>query len=249
MKKSMMAIIATIFMSRPTKTTQAGSLGKDRFWEWFRENKSFLEQYDKKTDEVMEQLQEKLEEIYPDLRFEIGQDKDGIYEFVISAGGLKSAIDSVLELYKSAPKIDGWRIIAFKPRQAVTRVEHGGIDFKLSDFMYSSSYNEGMTDIELYIRGFRMGKEETYAMAGFLFLDTVIGEYDVMTRLGNIKFHPLPEEGIAFAGDDDGVELETEPEQMKRLKPLAELAAEIDAVSGCDIPDHNIISSASGCNE
>jgi hypothetical protein len=64
--------------------------------------------------------------------------------------------------------------------------------------------------LKVCVKGLTKENEDIYGMAGFLLLDTVIGEYDVMTTLGNIKFEPLPQDRIG-------------------LKPLSALAAEIDA--------------------
>jgi hypothetical protein len=158
----------------------------------------------------MNAVQGKIKAVYPDLWFEIGQAEDKVYEFIISAGGLKSAIPSVIDLYKAAPQIPGWRVIAFKPRHATPILDHGGIRFNIADFYYQSEYYEGMTDLKVCVKGLTKENEDIYGMAGFLLLDTVIGEYDVMTTLGNIKFEPLPQDRIG-------------------LKPLSALAAEIDA--------------------
>ncbi|MCB1840188.1 MAG: hypothetical protein H6858_02170 [Rhodospirillales bacterium] len=208
MKKGLLAFLASLFVVQPA---QAQALTADEFWNWFLQNKSFIEQYHKKPEAVMDAVQAKIKAVYPDLWFEIGQDENNIYEFIISAGGLKSAIPAVVDLYKAAPQIPGWRVVAFKPRHAVTGIEHGGVEFDIKDFYYKSDYYEGLTDVGVYVRGLTKENEDTYGMAGFLFLDTVLGEYDVMTNLGNIKFFPLPEN----------------PEQ-EGLKALSGLAAEID---------------------
>ena len=101
-------------------------------------------------------------------------------------------------------------MIAFKPRHATPILDHGGIRFNVADFYYQSEYYEGMTDLKVCVKGLTKENEDVYGMAGFLLLDTVIGEYDVMTTLGNIKFEPLPQDRTG-------------------LKPLSALAAEIDA--------------------
>ncbi|MBK9584467.1 MAG: hypothetical protein KA099_09015 [Alphaproteobacteria bacterium] len=207
MKKGILAAIGSIFIAQPA---QAQNLTHAEFWDWFIQNKSMIEQYDKKTEAVMNAVQGKIKAVYPDLWFEIGQAEDKVYEFIISAGGLKSAIPSVIDLYKAAPQIPGWRVIAFKPRHATPILDHGGIRFNVADFYYQSEYYEGMTDLKVCVKGLTKENEDVYGMAGFLLLDTVIGEYDVMTTLGNIKFEPLPQDRTG-------------------LKPLSALAAEIDA--------------------
>lgn len=207
MKKGILAAIGSIFIAQPA---QAQNISNAEFWDWFVRNKSMIEQYDRKTESVMNAVEAKIKAVYPDLWFEIGQAEDKVYEFIISAGGLKSAIPSVIDLYKAAPQIPGWRVIAFKPRRDAPVLDHGGIRFNVADFYYQSDYYEGLTDLKVYVKGLTRENEDVYGMAGFLLLDTVIGEYDVMTALGNIKFEPLPQD-------------------RAEMKPLTGLAAEIDA--------------------
>ena len=209
MKKGLLALLTGMFVSQPA---QAEPLTKEGFWLWFKDNKAFIQQYDTNTEEVMDSVELMIKQIHPDLWFEIGQAEDDQYEFIISGGGLKSAIPQVVDLYKAAPQIDGWRVIAFKPRHAIKATEYKGIEFKIEDFMYASNYYDDLTDVTVYIKGFTEKNEETHGMAGFLFLDSVLGEYDVMTKLGNIRFEPMPGNPQALG-----------------LKPLPELAAEVDA--------------------
>lgn len=185
-----------------------------RFWGWFLQNRIFIETFRTETDAVVDAIQQKINIVSPLLVFEIGQTAEGTYEFIISAGGVKRLIPYVTRLYNAAPEIGNWRIIAFKPRHATPQIEYGGERFSLSDFYYASRIGEdGKTDLLVCIRGFNGRREKTYGMAGFLFLDTVIGEYDVMTNLGAVEFGDIPPGPMTLSG----------------LKPLRDLASEIDA--------------------
>ncbi|MCB1592953.1 MAG: hypothetical protein KDI90_10945 [Alphaproteobacteria bacterium] len=187
---------------------------EDRFWNWFIRDRLFIETFITDSDPVIDAIQEQLNLISPHVTFEIGQSAKGTFEFIISAGGVKKLIPVVSRLHNAAPRMKGWKVIAFKPRHATPMIEYGGQRFSLSDFFYASKNGEGgKTDLVVCIRGFRKAREKTYGLVGFLFLDTVLGEYDVMTDLGKIEFGDLPPGPIKLSG----------------LKPLKELAVEIDS--------------------
>ncbi|MCL4679106.1 MAG: hypothetical protein KJ017_11015 [Alphaproteobacteria bacterium] len=199
----------------PANTPEILRTPEDRFWRWFLHNRPLIERYAVETDAVVDAVQSQINLISSHLSFELGQAADGTFEFIISAGGVKRLIPRVTRLYNAAPAIPGWRVMAFKPRHSTPQIEYGGEKFSISDFYYASQVGEdGKTNLRVCIRGYNRRREKMYGMVGFLFLDTVIGEYDVMTNLGAIEFGDIPPGPMTLSG----------------LKPLRDLAPEIDAI-------------------
>lgn len=97
------------FLSRGEKATPSATRGssRERFWEWFQANDALLKQACAKPDTIVPLIGRKLDEVHPDLMFETGQANDGVYEIIISAGGLKAVIPEVTELVKAAPSLQG----------------------------------------------------------------------------------------------------------------------------------------------
>jgi hypothetical protein len=75
----------------------------------------------------------------------------------------------------------------------------------LKDIRFAYSFNENnLVDIKLYVKGY---DETVHGSLLFLALDTLLGEYDVMTRIGRIEFKEL--------SDADSTNLKTLPELVK----------------------------------
>lgn len=200
--------------SSPAELPEILQTPENRFWNWFVRNRAFIETIRTDTDRVIDSVQARIALISRHIVFEIGQSADGRYEFIVSTGGIKKLIPHVTRLYNAAPQIENWRIIAFKPRHATPMIEYGGQRFNLSDFYYASQKGEdGKIDVNVYIRGYNMRQEKIFGMVGFLFLDTVLGEYDVMTNIGAIEFGDIPPGPMTISG----------------IKPLKDLAPEVDS--------------------
>jgi hypothetical protein len=50
--------------------------------------------------------------------------------------------------------------------------------------------SDGWYDIELYIKGYKKS-DDRYKSLAFLYLDHFVGEYTVMTKVGNVEFRRL----------------------------------------------------------
>jgi hypothetical protein len=88
---------------------------EQQFWAWFEQNEALLFGFE--HDQELHQLKMALEEVSPDLTFEFGPPKDGIRDFVISAGGIRSAFAAVEALADAAPPLPRWNVIKFRPRR------------------------------------------------------------------------------------------------------------------------------------
>jgi hypothetical protein len=144
----------------------------------------------------------------------MGQADDGVYEFIVSADGIRAMFPEVVALTTAAPAVSGWRVIAFRPRKKNglrSSVSFQGMELSATALWYRSDVQEEKVDLTLCVEG--QDSDGAHALLGpiFLLLDANLGEYDVATRIGAIEFEDCPAEP-ATAG----------------LSPLSELAGEVD---------------------
>jgi len=185
------------------------------FWAWFQSNTAYLEGYLENTAEVVATVSKRLNAVSRNLAFEMGRADDGVYEFIVSADGIRDVFPEVVALAKAAPSIPGWRVIAFRPRKPGSlgkTVRFEGMELGTNALWYRSDAHEDRIDLTLCVAGQDAAGAHTLLGPVFLLLDATLGEYDVGTRIGAIEFADCPAEPAA-AG----------------FAPIAELAGEVDA--------------------
>lgn len=176
---------------------------EEEFWNWFVHNEDLLFHFEWDRERIFDQLSGAMQKVHPDLSFEFGPPGEK-REFAISAGGLRRAFPVVLSLFNSAPKLERWTIIAFRPRRGLPElIEYAGKEVHSKDVQFSLLDNGRSTGIRLFIPGFQE-KDVDWTQIGYLLLDEVLGEYDVEIKVGLIKMYspeaatterryPLPE--------------------------------------------------------
>lgn len=202
------------------------SKGKRRkaqaFWDWFS---GAAEQLARDHDAVVagkagpepliEPVAKRLNAYHKGLAHEIGQDADGVYDLVISANGIKDRIDAVTALVRAAPDIDGWKVTAFRPRKAGGDflLRMGGEEFHAENVFYRlGETSGGLCDIEILFGAGFDAPDGALIGPAFLIMDSVIGEYDVMTKIGQVAARTVK------PADD-----------MRDYAPIAALADDLDA--------------------
>lgn len=189
-----------------------GNPGQE-FWQWFIATKVRLEHYKDDLEAVMDDVHKAITCVHPDLTFEMGPNENGRHDFIISAAGVIDLIPAVVDLYNQAPAIEGWDIIAFRPRAYEYILKYGGNEYSAESVWYESHINDDKLDIVLYMMGIEDHERDEYMVPTYLLLDMTIGEYDVMTALGIIEAEELPKNPAS-----------------QGLKPLTMLADEVDAL-------------------
>jgi hypothetical protein len=182
------------------------------FWDWFVKHSDEYYYFEKNHEILFNDLGNQLRKINEDLTFEFSAEiKNGKREFIISADGIRSAFPDVIKLVESAPTLDKWKIIAFRPRKANTVLEfNNGITLGVHDIFFSYEITDDQKiGVTLYVKGLNEDKNEMTG-AIFVLLDCVLGEYDVETKLGYIEFKTLNEN------------------EKENLKPLSELPKIVD---------------------
>ncbi|MDJ0943548.1 MAG: hypothetical protein QNJ30_08790 [Kiloniellales bacterium] len=190
----------------------------DAFWQWFRSAEARLREAHgggtAKLEAAVNEIGDRLRRVHPELCFEYGQADDGVYELILSAGGIRSLFPAVAALRQAAPEVPGWRIVAFRPRKAAcARVQLGEAVLEPEGLWYRLMPDTDHADLDLFVAGLTPETLEGLGGAAFLMLDAALGEYDVATRIGAIDFDALPE-------DPAGLD----------LKPIGALRADFDAL-------------------
>lgn len=160
-----------------------------RFWKWFVKNEPRLFTFDAMNEgdreELFDELSVQLKKINPDLAFEFGPQSER-REFVISAGGIRSAFEAVTSLVAAAPRLQRWEIIAFMPRREPCSIEMRGKRIDAHEVQCSLIHNGQKAGILLFLPGYT-DSDVVYKQIGYLFLDQALGEYDVEMNVGPIQ--------------------------------------------------------------
>jgi hypothetical protein len=164
------------------------------FWNWFQKNEAALFDFEKDRDRTFDRLTAELRKLDPSLTFEFGPKENGRREFTISADGIRKAFPAVEKLYAAAPALPRWKFQKFRQRREPSDISFRGVRVTASGVSVNVTRQGEKADIALFFPGFSEAARETYTGIAFLLLDQALGEYDVETRVGEIRV-----EGISKA--------------------------------------------------
>jgi hypothetical protein len=161
-----------------------------KFWDWFQKNEEFILSWKTNQESVFNILNQKLQEVSKGLTFEFGPIVGGKQELVISADGISSLIPSVKSLANEAPRLEKWIITAFRqPIGLAHSLVINNIIVSADDINFSfEGEKDGKIDLIFFVRS-DAKNQDIYVGAIFMMLDSIIGEYNVMTKIGNIDFN------------------------------------------------------------
>ena len=172
--------------------TRVGAEPEVTFWSWFESNSERIASFESNREAIFDQIAHQLSTIHADLTFEIGPSIDGRRDFVVSAGGIKSAFPAVESLVASAPKLSEWNVIAFRPRHdPILPVKYGGVQIDPKDVRYWLGRHDEELAVVVFLPKFSGHDEVTMKTIGYLFLDQSLGEYDVEMELGPIDVRAI----------------------------------------------------------
>ncbi len=187
---------------------------EEKFWNWFEKNHSTyyneIENLEIR-EKIFDELHKNLKKVNEDLVFEFSpKHENNFREFTISAEGIKELFPIVEKLIEKSPKIENWKFNAFRQRIPGDEfeIQYGDLRIGYSDIFYRSVDDNGKLGIELNIRDFDEKGQTQNAI--YILLDSLLGEYDVTTKIGWIEWVKLNEN------------------EIKNLKPITELRSEID---------------------
>ena len=162
------------------------------FWKWFQSNEDALFNFERNREQTFDKLAAEMHKLNPSLTFEFGPIEDGKREFVISADGIKEAFPQVEAVYAAAPSLPRWKFVRFRPRRKPMDVNYGGVSVRAASVTVQLVRNGQVADVTVFISNYSEANRKAYMGTAFLLLDGALGEYDVETRVGEIKVEAAP---------------------------------------------------------
>lgn len=165
------------------------------FWKWFSSNQNRFEHFERNQEKLMNELGAALAIYKEGLVFEVGANKDGSRDLVISADGIEELFPAVSKLVSSAPRLNGWKIVAFRPRMddySQVSLSFGGRKFDPEEIWFYSRVRDGKFDVVLYHPSYRDDDRHLIISGSYILLDMAIGEYDVVTGIHQLDHQLLP---------------------------------------------------------
>lgn len=164
---------------------------ENRFWQWFVKNEARLFTFEGDQESVFNDLSVAMHRVNSALTFEFSPVlENGKREFVISAGGIKSAFPAVEALYNQAPDLERWLWIKYRPRRnPIYEINFGDKNVKPRDVHYLLTPDGEKLGIVLFFENYSEEPQKIFEQIGYLFLDEALGEYAVETKIGFIEFH------------------------------------------------------------
>lgn len=144
---------------------------------------------------VFNQLTVQTKKVHAEIIPEMGFEGDN-YMLILSCDGIVEGIRPVQELAEKAPDIEGWVIKKFRQPFDNAQLNFDGLELKSDDIgiIHELDIDKEKVDITIFIKGYD-SSDIRYQQLGYLYLDHIIGEFNVMTRVGYIDFDEWTEEG------------------------------------------------------
>jgi len=168
----------------------AKAASEDTFWKWFAKNEHRLFSFETNQEAIFDELGAEMQRVNNDLTFEFGPVlPNGKREFVISAGGIKSAFPAVEALYNKAPNLKQWIWVKYRPRRTpISDIEFGGKQIGSGSVHYLLAKDETKVGIVLFFDGYNENEKTIFGQIGYLLLDEALGEYAMEMKVGFIEF-------------------------------------------------------------
>jgi hypothetical protein len=172
---------------------------KKSFWNWFVANSDRLLKAPLGPGPEFHELGKRLRKINQNLVFEMGGPPDQPRQLIISAGGMRSIFHVVEDLVDMAPKVPGWQIIRFKPREPnyadhSIRFDNTAVSPENIRYVLLAGWDKAGREfqlaVDLFIDGCIAEGQQEFVAAAFILLDGALGEYDVEMKMGPMRVFP-----------------------------------------------------------
>lgn len=154
------------------------------------------------ADRLLEEYRVRLQKIDRNLTFHFERDDDeGPVEMVFGCDGYPESIHSVLSLVSMAPALRGIEFKAFNERcnPVPARVNLGDEICQIEDYWCSLRLIEGKLQLAVYLEDMPDFLEmDPRVEAVMIFMDALIGEFELMTRVWTLDWYELPIDPLDF---------------------------------------------------
>lgn len=201
---SILLVCFTILMTSCTSAAGDHPEQIPQFWTWFQANQQLLASTENPGDKVHVELGENLKKIDEDLTFEIGKAAGDKRELAVSADGIPELFPLVKQVVAAAPKMEKWQVVAFRQRVPAAALKElairggpaggGGeqIDLAAKDMRGSVTRAGDKANVTVFLKNFS-GQEGQQNMV-LIMLQQAVGEYDLVTKVGDIRFASIEED-------------------------------------------------------
>lgn len=159
-----------------------------------------------------------LQKIDENLTFHFEADEEGPIEMIFGCDGYPESIHTVLNIVDAAPNVSGISFKAFNPRYdpVPNCINVAGDLCELRDYWFTLQNSDRKLHLTIYLPFVPEDLELDPRIEGvMIFLDALIGEYELMTKIWALDWAELPADPIDYA-----------------LKPLSELRGSFDDLKG-----------------
>jgi len=189
----------------------------EKFWTWFKENEKRLKKFEQNPNKYLSEILAQAKKIQAGLAIEFEPPKNGVINMTVSADGVRELFEIVQNIVDKAPKIDGWKFIAFRQRMNLELVKAmklnaGGDELDPNKMRFFPMIADDTLDIIIHIKGVTEENYNQVAYGGLLLLDNILGEYDCVTKVRSYDFHEMPKN----------------KEELDDLLPLLDIASYVD---------------------
>jgi len=168
----------------------SGFLGtkEERFWKWFVRNSTSLLASRDAEDSISNRLGEELKRVDSRFVFEFSVPKENQKkEFTISVDGMSEAIQPAIRLFNARPNLDNWDFKLFRQRSGkIFNIKMNGLEIKGEDsrFLLVKDEDKSRVGILLFYSNFQEELRQEFGNISYIYLDNILGEYEMMTRVG-----------------------------------------------------------------
>ncbi|GAB2595448.1 hypothetical protein DN062_12755 [Nitrincola tibetensis] len=154
------------------------------------------------ADLLLDHYRDILHKIDRNLTFHFEREEgEGPVEMVFGCDGYPESIHSVLSLISAAPALRGIEFRAFNDRcdPVPSCVNLGDEECRIEDYWCSLRLIEGRLQLAVYMDALPEVLEmDARVEAVMIFLDAIIGEFEIMTRIWSLDWFEIPADPLDF---------------------------------------------------
>lgn len=164
----------------------------EAFIEFFKKNEEEIYEIQDGNEVIFEKLYQKLQNIDVGLSFEISPEEENQKrKFILSANGVLALIPIVEEIHDAFYPSDRFEFIKFRQKKEIPEdITYNDKKINATDIFFELfEWEDGKIDLNIYVKNF--DESDDMINICFLYLDVILWEYSVMTKIGGIEFYPL----------------------------------------------------------